>query len=53
MRGHTSAQRPLHATVRSATSGLTCARAQCMPLPFSRTSTTTLLALSVLPLPIG
>src|SRR5258708_801368 len=53
MRGQTSAQRLVHATVRSATSGLTCWRAQCIPLPFSRTSTTTLLALSVLPLPIG
>jgi hypothetical protein len=30
----------------------TCARAQCMPLPFSRASTTSLLALSTLPLPI-
>jgi hypothetical protein len=32
MRGHTSAQRSVQATVRSATSGLTCSRAQCMPL---------------------
>jgi hypothetical protein len=53
MRGHTSVQRLAQATVHNATNGLTFARAQCIPLPLSRTSTTTLFALSVLPLPIG
>jgi len=38
---------------RNARSGLTLNRLQCMPAPFSRASTTTLLALSTMPLPIG
>ena len=51
--GQASAHRSLQAMVRRATSGFTYGRAQCMPAPFSRLSTTTLLALSTLPLPMG
>ena len=53
MCGQASAHRSEQATVRNATSGFTCERAQCIPLPFSRASTTSLLALSTLPLPMG
>src|SRR5439155_63519 len=47
---HAAAQRSLQTAARMATSGLTLARAQCMPLPLSRASTTSLLALSTMPL---
>jgi hypothetical protein len=53
MRGQVSDQRLAQATVRSAIIGSTSARAQRMPLLLRRASTTTLFALSVLPLPIG
>jgi hypothetical protein len=53
MCGHASLQRSEQAMVRNATTAFTCERAQRMPLPFSRASTTNLLALSTLPLPIG
>jgi hypothetical protein len=43
--GQASAHRSLQATVRKATIRLTWARAQCIPAPFSRRSTTSLLAL--------
>src|SRR5262249_55864895 len=48
-----SAQRSLQTAFRNVSSGLTLARLQCMPAPFRRASTTTLLALSTIPLPIG
>jgi hypothetical protein len=51
--GHAAAQRSLHATVRSAPSGLTWVRAQRIPAPFRRAWTTSLLALSTLPRPRG
>ena len=38
---------------RSANMGSTCALAQCIPEPLSRASTTSLLALSTAPLPMG
>ena len=55
--GHASAQRSLQATVRSTTSGFTWGRAQRIPAriptPLSLTSTTSVVALSTLPLPRG
>src|SRR5215210_7294973 len=51
--GQASSQRSAQTTVRSASIGSTLAGAQCIPLPLSRSSTTTLLALSTMPLPIG
>jgi transposase len=51
--GHACAQRSLLATVRSATSGLTCGRAHRMPAPLRRAWSTSVLALSTLPLPRG
>ena len=51
--GQTSCHRPLQTTVRRATMGFTCSLAQCIPKPLSRASTTSLLALSTAPLPMG
>jgi hypothetical protein len=51
--GQASAQRSVQAMVRSASSGATCCRAQCMPLPFSRASPTSVVARSTAPLPLG
>ena len=48
-----SAQRSLHRALRRVSIGLTLSRAQCMPAPFSRASTTTLFPLSTAPLPMG
>ena len=50
---HAAVHRLLQAALRSASMGLTFARAQCMPLPSSRAPTTSLFALSTPPLPIG
>ena len=38
---------------RSGMHWASCARAQCIPLPFRRASTTSLLARSTAPLPMG
>src|SRR5918992_430207 len=51
--GQASSQRSAQTTVRRASIGSTLAGAQCIPLPFRRSWTTTLLALSTMPLPIG
>jgi len=51
--GPHSSQRSLHTAFRSASSGFTFTSAQCMPSPFNRSSTTSLCALSTMPLPIG
>ena len=48
-----SSHRPEQSAPRSASSGLTLGSAHRRPAPFSRASTTTLLALSTMPLPIG
>ncbi len=53
MCGQSSSQRSLQTRLRNASMGLTWARAQCMPLPLSRASTTSLLPLSTAPSPIG
>ena len=53
MRAQLSVHRSLHAAARKATIGFTLARAQCIPLPLSRASTTSLFALSTIPLPMG
>ena len=53
MSGHAPVRRSEQAIVNNATSALTCERAQCIRPPFSRASTTNLLALSALPLPMG
>ncbi|MDQ2786227.1 MAG: AbrB/MazE/SpoVT family DNA-binding domain-containing protein [Chloroflexota bacterium] len=50
---HPSAQRCEQTSARNATIRLTFLRAQCIPLPFKRASTTSLFALSTTPLPIG
>jgi hypothetical protein len=50
---HACSQRSLQAALRKTSSGLTLGRAHCMPAPLSRASTTSLLALSTLPLPRG
>src|SRR5262249_51688761 len=48
-----SRQRSLHTAPRRATMGLTWSAAQRRPAPLSRASTTVLLALSTMPLPMG
>src|SRR6187549_1187939 len=53
IRGQASSQRSAQTMVRRASIGSTWAAAQCMPLPLRRAWTTTLLALSTMPLPIG
>src|SRR3989442_8737597 len=50
---HLSCQHSLHTALRKTSIGLTLGRAQCMPAPFKGASTTTLLALSTMPDPIG
>ena len=51
--GHPSPQRLLQDIPRRASIGFTLTLAQCIPLPFNRFSTTSLLALSTHPLPMG
>ena len=51
--GQTSSHRSLQTTVRRANIGSTFCLAQCIPGPLSRASTTSLLALSTAPLPMG
>lgn len=48
-----SSQPSLHTALRSSNMGLTFFRSQCIPAPLSRASTTSLLALSTMPDPIG
>src|SRR4051794_4817674 len=50
---HVASQRPEHTAPRNATNGLTLASAQRRPAPLRRASTTVLLALSTMPLPMG
>jgi hypothetical protein len=50
---HVCDQRSLQTASRSASKGLTFLRSQCIPGPFSRAWTTSLLALSTMPEPIG
>ena len=51
--GQACAHRSLQTILRKANIGLTCERAQCIPAPFNLASTTSLLALSTAPLPMG
>ena len=51
--GQASSHRSLQAMFRKATMGSTFRRSQCIPAPFSLASTTSLLALSTIPLPMG
>ena len=51
--GQASPHRPLQTSVRRANMGSTFFLAQCIPEPLSRASTTSLLALSTAPLPMG
>jgi hypothetical protein len=53
IRGQAVAQRPLATIARNATIASAWSRVQCMPASLSRTSITSLLALSTQPLPIG
>src|SRR5215207_9888012 len=53
MTAHASAHRSEQTAPRNATIGVTLPAAQRRPAPFSRASTTSLLALSTMPLPMG
>ena len=53
IRGHAWAQRSLHTIFRKPSIRFTLGRARCIPPPFNLDSTTSLLALSMAPLPRG